>query len=56
MQGEQGVDQPPDVSGAMLDRKKAEALLENIKEDRSRFLRFQVPEDKKNGVPSGKDW
>lgn len=56
MQGEQGVDQPPDVSGAMLDRKKAEALLENIKEDRSRFLRFQVPKDKKNGVPSGKDW
>lgn len=56
MQGEQGEGQPPDVSGAMLDRKKAEALLENIKEDRSRFLRFQVPEDKKHGVPSGKDW
>jgi Ca-activated chloride channel homolog len=56
MRGEQGENKPPDRSGAMLDRKKAEALLENIKEDRSRFLRFQVPKDKKNGVPSGKDW
>ena len=56
MQGEQGENKPPDRAGAMLDRKKAEALLENIKEDRSRFLRFQVPKDKKNGVPSGKDW
>jgi Ca-activated chloride channel family protein len=56
MQGEQGEGQPPDRAGVMLDRKKAEALLENLKEDRSRFLRFQVPEDKKNGVPSGKDW
>jgi Ca-activated chloride channel family protein len=56
MQGEQGEDQPSDRAGVMLDRKKAEALLENLKEDRSRFLRFQVPDDKKNGVPSGKDW
>ncbi len=56
IQGEQGENKPPDRAGAMLDRKKAEALLENIKEDRSRFLRFQVPKDKKNGVPSGKDW
>jgi Ca-activated chloride channel homolog len=56
MQGERGEDQPPDRAGAMLDRKKAEALLENLKEDRSRFLRFQVPKDKKHGVPSGKDW
>jgi Ca-activated chloride channel family protein len=56
MKGKQGEDQPPDRAAVMLDRKKAEALLDNLKEDRSRFLRFQVPEDKKHGVPSGKDW
>jgi Ca-activated chloride channel family protein len=49
-------DQTPGQTGAMLDRKKAEALLDNLKEDRSRFLRFQIPEDKKRGVRSGKDW
>jgi len=53
---EQGEDQTPDQSRAILDRKKAEALLDNLKEDRSRFLRFQIPEDKKRGVKSGKDW
>ena len=42
--------------GDILDRKKAEALLDNLKEDRSQFLRFQVPRDKKGGVGSGKDW
>ena len=56
MQGEQGENKPPDHARAVLDRKKAEALLNNLKEDRSRFLRFQVPEDKKHGAPSGKDW
>jgi Ca-activated chloride channel family protein len=39
-----------------VDRKKAEALLDNLKEDRSRFMRFQVPEDKRYGVQSGKEW
>ncbi|UCF84564.1 MAG: tetratricopeptide repeat protein [Desulfobacteraceae bacterium] len=53
---EQGKDQTPEQVGAMLDRKKAEALLDNLNEDRSRFLRFQIPEDKKRGVQSGKDW
>jgi Ca-activated chloride channel family protein len=53
---EQDEDQTPDQPGAVLDRKKAEALLDNLKEDRSRFLRFQIPEDKKRGVKSGKDW
>ena len=43
-------------AGASLDRKKAEALLNNLKEDRSQFLRFQIPKDKKGGVGSGKDW
>ena len=46
------------AAGALsgIDRKKAEALLDNIKEDRSRYLRFLVPGDKKQGVVSGKDW
>ena len=55
MQGEQEDDQSTDPAGDTLDRKKAEALLENLREDRSRFLRFQVSKDKKH-VPSGKDW
>ena len=38
------------------DRKKAEALLDNIKENRQRFLKSQVPEDKQRGVASGKAW
>jgi Ca-activated chloride channel family protein len=41
---------------APIDRKKAEALLDNIQEDRSRFLRFQVPKEKRYGVQSGKEW
>jgi Ca-activated chloride channel family protein len=49
-------DEGPDTYTSTLDRRKAEALLDNIKEDRSRFLRFQIPEDKKHGVQSGKDW
>ena len=53
---EQDEDQTSDQPGAVLDRKKAEALLDNLKEDRSRFLRFQIPADKKHGVRSGKDW
>lgn len=49
-------DQSPGQAISSIDRKKAEALLDNIKEDRSRFLRFQIPEDKRYGVTSGKDW
>ena len=41
---------------SMIDKKKAEALLDNIKEDRSRFLQFLVPKEKRRGVESGKDW
>jgi Ca-activated chloride channel family protein len=41
---------------ASLDEKKAEALLDNLQEDRSRFMQFQIPEDKRKGVGSGKDW
>ncbi|MBN2060172.1 MAG: tetratricopeptide repeat protein [Deltaproteobacteria bacterium] len=43
-------------SADAIDRKKAEALLDNIKENRSGFLRFKVPEEKRRGVASGKNW
>jgi Ca-activated chloride channel family protein len=49
-------DQASGPDGPSIDKKKAEALLDNIKENRSRFLRFVIPEEKQNGVPSGKDW
>jgi len=40
----------------MMDRKKAEALLDNVKEDRSKYLELQTPKGKRRGVLSGKDW
>lgn len=49
-------EQDSEQAMSTIDRQKAEALLDNIKEDRSRFLRFQVPEEKRHGVQSGKDW
>lgn len=53
---DQEEDKEPEHPGSMLDKKKAEALLDNLKEDRSKVLRFQIPEDRRGGVPSGKDW
>jgi len=41
---------------SLMDRKKAEALLNNVKEDRSKYLEFQTPRGKRRGVLSGKDW
>ena len=51
---DQGEEQASDL--APIDKKKAKALLDNIQEDRSRFLRFQVPKEKRYGVESGRDW
>jgi len=53
---EQSEEGASDHALSTIDKKRAESLLDNIKEDRSRFLRFQVPEDKRHGVASGKDW
>jgi Ca-activated chloride channel family protein len=53
-QKEKGKDQRfplPDI-----DKNKAEALLDNINENRSRFLRFVIPEENRHGISSGKDW
>jgi len=45
---------PPAVSS--MDQKRAEALLDNVTEDRSKFLQVQFPEGKRRGAISGKDW
>jgi Ca-activated chloride channel homolog len=47
---------PEQVPAARIQKQKAEALLDNIKEDRARFMKFQVPEAKGQGKSSGKDW
>lgn len=39
-----------------VERKKAEALLNNIQEDRTRYLQMQAPEGKNGDVKSGKYW
>jgi Ca-activated chloride channel family protein len=48
--------QEAEGAAAAMDRKRAEALLDNMQEDRSRFLRFSVPPDKRRGVASGREW
>lgn len=52
----EGADEDVRAGVSAMDRERAEALLDNVIEDRARFLRFQIPEDKTDGVPSGKDW
>ena len=47
---------PEEIPVARIQKQKAEALLDNIKEDRARFMKFQVPEAKDQGKSSGKDW
>lgn len=47
---------PEQASVQQMDRQKAEALLDNVKEDRSRFLELQALERKRLGASSGKDW
>ncbi|MDP2646115.1 MAG: tetratricopeptide repeat protein [Desulfobacterales bacterium] len=47
---------PPEPPGETMDQRRAQALLDNIKEDPSRFMRFMIPADKRHGVASGKDW
>lgn len=45
-----------DKPTAVMNKKTAEDFLDKIREDRSHFMHFQVPKDKKRGVKSGKDW
>jgi len=56
-------DMPPDPAGeqtaqasmARMNQQKAEALLDNIQEDRSQMMRLQT-KGRRRGVASGKDW
>ncbi len=41
---------------SVIDKKKAETLLDDIEEDHSRLLLFQIFKTKRRGVGSGKDW
>ncbi|MGM0427367.1 MAG: VWA domain-containing protein [Thermodesulfobacteriota bacterium] len=41
---------------ATMAEKKAEALLDNVNENRAKFLKFRIPPSKQDGVSSGKDW
>lgn len=43
-------------AASAMERRRAEALLDNMQEDRSRFLRFRMPSEQKARVRSGKDW
>lgn len=47
--------QKAENAAAVLDRQKAEALLDNIKEDRAKIMQFQAPEAKEN-TKTGKNW
>jgi len=48
--------QTPKTAGSAMDKKKAEALLDNMQENRTRLLQRQIAREKRHGVASGKDW
>jgi len=43
-------------SPADIDKKKAEALLDNVQEDPSAIMQFMVSEEKRQNSFSGRDW
>ncbi|MDY6952571.1 MAG: tetratricopeptide repeat protein [Thermodesulfobacteriota bacterium] len=53
---EQEDETAPGAAMSMVDKRKAEALLDNVEENRAKFLQFQVPKEKRHGVSSGRDW
>jgi Ca-activated chloride channel family protein len=54
---EQENGQPKDRNPAsVMARKKAEALLDNVKEDPSHLMRFRMSQSRQNRPSSGKDW
>lgn len=55
-QGQEENSRGPEDSGSEMDKKRSEALLDNVKENRSKFLKFQIPESKRRGVMSGRAW
>ncbi|MDY6987040.1 MAG: tetratricopeptide repeat protein [Thermodesulfobacteriota bacterium] len=53
---EQAEDQAPGNAMSTVNKRKADALLDNVEENRARYLQFQTPKDKRHGVSSGRDW
>lgn len=53
-QTEGGQPRQPEQQEAAFDQQQAEALLDNMEEDRQQFMRYNIPSDK--GVGSGKAW
>lgn len=49
-------EKPQEGTGRQLDQRKADAFLNNVKEDRARFLQYQMGKQERGGVASGKDW
>jgi Ca-activated chloride channel family protein len=56
MQPEKGGEQTSPTALSAMEEKKAEALLDNIQEDRSLLMQLQTSQDRRQGVASGKDW
>ncbi len=48
--GEQGSEK------SSTDKKRAEALLDNVQENPTEIMRFMMPDENKNGTASGRDW
>jgi Ca-activated chloride channel family protein len=46
----------PEVDNATIDKKKAEALLDNVQENPSELLRLMFSEENRQGTASGRDW
>jgi Ca-activated chloride channel family protein len=46
----------PEVDNATIDKKRAEALLDNVQENPSELLRLMFPEENRQGTASGRDW
>lgn len=49
-------EQSDEQAAAMLEKQKAEALLDNIKEDRAKIMQYQMRQKKNEGAKSGKEW
>lgn len=46
----------PEGKKSAFDKKRAEALLDNVQENPSGILRFMIPEENRHGTASGMDW
>ena len=55
-QPEKGEGRQQQPASAAMDKQKAEALLDNIQENRARVLQLQTSKQRRQGVESGKDW